>query len=153
MAFQSLLVQLLALPAEDEDDGSEEEATADRLDKLRLLLEMMLLYTREISTRGAAIFPQEGEQEEGRALQLPGEAVERLCAALVPPAYSAVLPATLAMQSLELLTLLAADPNTRQHLHRDAARESLQHFCTGGEDGKGTYSEDISSGFKALVSS
>ena len=187
-----LLVRLLILPdergdeeEEEEEEEEDEDEGADRLDKLRLLLEVLLLYSRVLATRGTVLFPAGGEETgEGEAgLRLSEDLFAALCVAMLPPrppstsvspavsppaaAAAAVLPATLATQCLELLTLLSSDPQNRQHLLTEhTTGPMLRHFCGEGfsdEDGdsdhsninsNGTcrvYDEKISSGFKALL--
>lgn len=144
--FLTTLVRLLAQEEEcesEDDEESEEDATADYVDKLRLILEVMVLLASTLAARGPSLFPHEAEHVQsefsGFGLRLSQEVATALVKSMLPAAAPALvrervsstpalLPPAVLANYLQVLRLLAADPVTRQHLAEEEARSSIEHF-------------------------
>jgi hypothetical protein len=153
--FLSLLVQLLALPEEaqeEDEEEDEEELVADHLDKLRLVLEMMLLYCSTLSARGSQLFPLDSAAA-GSGLTLRADSLLALTAALLPPAApfsDRPLPTPVVASYLQLLRVLSQDLLTLQSMKAESCRGNIAHFC--GEEKEGDAArEEVSAGFRELL--
>lgn len=147
-------MQLLILSAEKDDyeveDNDDEGAAADHLDKLRLVLEMLLLVCGALSSRGPALFPP--DQQGGGWLRLSAESVSTVCAALLPwagadgAATSPALPPALQTAALQLLRLLSTDGETQKHFHAASVRLHLEQVCCSG-----SFSDEMNADFRSFL--
>jgi hypothetical protein len=183
--FLTLLVQLLTQSPEqdkhsgdgdddDSDEDSDSDAAADQMDKLRVLLEMMMLYSQTLFTRHSFLFPQdeghscdhdEGEREregsDGYGLRLHTDTLTSLCSVLLTPPSTTTttttttpssLPTPLLSKYLDLLTLLsAADSRNRLHLQTGLARDRLEALCQADDNiDSDSNSDDVSFKFNVM---
>lgn len=139
--FLETLVQLLALPAEEDeedDEEDEEDIVTDYLDKLRLVLELLVLVASTFSSRGRDLFLR--EQDEGSAgvgIRLPVDSVVALCACMLPvaaPPSTGRLPSDVLCKYLKILQVLAQDSVNQDHLRAAETRQHIEHYCSDGDD-------------------
>lgn len=155
--FLETLVQLLALPIEEDeedDEDVEEDIVSDYLDKLRLVLELLELLARNISSRVGDLFRQEQEQgAEGMGIRLPVDTVVALCASMIPtaaPPSTGTLPCEVLCRYLELLQVLAKDNVNQKHFRAPETLQYIQYYSNGSDDA--SCSEECV-GFKKFVES